>query len=342
MNKHLRVLLLPLIITIGACSDSSTDSASGFVRTADTVELAVIGDSPYQPEEVVEFPGLVASINADAFVSKTIHVGDIKAGATQCTDQRLQETHNLFQTFDEPLLYTIGDNEWTDCIRQSAGGYDPEERLAKLREIFFSMPGTSLGRSTMQVEAQSGYPENQLWQEKGIVFGTMHIVGTNNNLRTGPGIATAEQQSEAGSTEYGRRTAANLAWMRNIFTRAQESQAAGVALFFHADMWKSQEVFDESTYGGFRQIVQELSIQAEAFGKPVLMVSGENHRYRVDPGVSWFSLYDVSPVSNLTQVVVQRGVEFFNNNTQVRYNWLRVQADASKEEVFNVTVVVAN
>ena len=228
----------------------------------------------------------------------------------------------------------MGDNEWADCDRISAGAYDSEERLEKLREIFFDVPETSLGARTMPVEAQPNYPENQLWQEKGIVFSTLHVVGSNNNLKSGPGIAGPFEQTATGATEYGRRTAANLAWMRGAFNRAMESQSAGIVLFLHADMWKLQEQLDLEMPNGFREIVEELSIQAESFSKPVLIISGDNHRYRVDVGVPWFSLYGVSPVSNVTQIIVQQGVEFYDNSTRVRLNWLRLIADANAEKVF--------
>ena len=344
-TQHVPIIfLLPIIISLAACDNTSNTSngSSSIVRSSESVELAVIGDAPYQPEETAEFPDLIAAINADPFVTKTVHVGDIKSGATECSDQRYQDVYSLFQTFDEPLVYTIGDNEWTDCGRNDAGAYDPEERLGKLREIFFNIPGTSLGGNTMLVEAQPNYPENQLWQEKGIVFSTLHVVGSNNNLDDRPGMPGPVEQSTTGSSEYGRRSTANIAWMRGIFNRANQSQSAGIALFLHADMWKLRPEFDADNFAGFKEIVQELSIQAEAFGKPVLIVSGDNHHYRVDAGVPWFSLYDISPASNVTQIIVEQGIEFYNDGTQVRHHWLRLVADATTEAVFDWELVSGN
>lgn len=336
-------LLLPLVLGIAACTDSDDSESSSIVITPDSVVLAVIGDVPDQPDSdkaIAEFPQLIQSINTDPTASTTIHVGDIKGGETPCVDQSYQDVFNLFQTFDQPLIYSIGDNEWTDCDRASAGSYDPEERLTKLREIFFSVPGTSLGKTTRQVSAQESYPENQLWQEKGLTFATLHVVGTNNNLITRAGTPSAVEQSASGSSEYGRRNNANISWIRNIFQQAMQDQSAGVALFLHADMWKTREEFSESILGGFRQTIQELSIQAEAFGKPVLIVSGDN-RFREDQGVTWFSLYDVSPVSNITQVIVPRGIQYVSNNTKVRSTWLKLAANANPtaESVFDWVLV---
>jgi len=39
-----------------------------------------------------------------------------------------------------------GDNEWTDCHRPNNGGYNPLERLAKVRATFFPSPGRTLGQ----------------------------------------------------------------------------------------------------------------------------------------------------------------------------------------------------
>ena len=44
-----------------------------------------------------------------------------------------------------PLLYTPGDNEWTDCHRPAAGRYNPLERLDAVRATFFDALGSRLG-----------------------------------------------------------------------------------------------------------------------------------------------------------------------------------------------------
>jgi hypothetical protein len=43
-----------------------------------------------------------------------------------------------FNALPHPLIYTPGDNEWTDCHEgRNVAGLDPLERLAKLRTVFF-------------------------------------------------------------------------------------------------------------------------------------------------------------------------------------------------------------
>jgi hypothetical protein len=334
--------LLMLIFSVTACTDNTPGKSSEIVRSDSSVELAIIGDVPYDDAEIAEFPSLIEAINDDPFVTSVVHVGDIKSGESECSDQRYWDVFWSFLTFKESLVYTIGDNEWTDCDRVTAGQYDPEERLVKLREIFFDLPGTTLGGGDMQVEAQSAYPENQLWQKQDIVFGTLHLVGSNNNFKSETGATLPSQQTASQSSEYGRRNAANTTWLRNIFDRAIDNEAAGLVLFFHADMWKLQEQFDPKNFDGFTEIVQELSILAEAFGKPVLFVSGDNHHFRVDVGVEWFSLYGVSPVSNVTQIILERGIELTSDGQSARQTWLRLVADASSEDVFSWELVSKN
>ena len=57
----------------------------------------------------------------------------------------LPALRDAFDDFKDPLVYTPGDNEWTDCHRTNNGSYLPTERLAKLRELFYPAPGVTLG-----------------------------------------------------------------------------------------------------------------------------------------------------------------------------------------------------
>jgi hypothetical protein len=98
--------------------------------------LAVIGDVPYGDAQIAGFPRDIAEINADPEVSRVIHLGDIKNGSSRCDTEYFRARLADFQTFADPLVYTPGDNEWTDCHRANNGGYLPTERLDVLREIF--------------------------------------------------------------------------------------------------------------------------------------------------------------------------------------------------------------
>jgi hypothetical protein len=79
--------------------------------------LAVYGDWPYSTDLLSKAPLLIGSINSDPDVSLVLHIGDIHSGSMLCTADWNQGIFNLFQQFEDPFVYTPGDNEWTDCHR---------------------------------------------------------------------------------------------------------------------------------------------------------------------------------------------------------------------------------
>ena len=159
--------------------------------------LAVIGDVPYSPAQEARLPGWVDRINADADVDMVAHLGDIKAGST-CTDEYYAMIRHQFDRFSDPMVYTPGDNEWTDCHHPAAGAYDPLERLNAVRKVFFDEPGHTLGEHPMRVRSQKrdGYPENVSFTRRDVAFAAVHIVGSNNDVAywTGNSAPTAARQ----------------------------------------------------------------------------------------------------------------------------------------------------
>jgi hypothetical protein len=103
--------------------------------------LAVVGDNPYGAAKLSGFPGFVEFINADPKVDLVAHVGDIKAGSDLCTDQYFETIRDLFAQFNDPLVFTPGDNEWTDCHRANNGKYEPTERPTNFERCFSHRPG---------------------------------------------------------------------------------------------------------------------------------------------------------------------------------------------------------
>ena len=86
-----------------------------FPARAETFSFAALGDTPYHlPGDFDKFERLIKRINA-ARPAFTVHVGDIKPGNTRCSDEHFQKIFDMFATFEAPLIYTPGDNEWTDC-----------------------------------------------------------------------------------------------------------------------------------------------------------------------------------------------------------------------------------
>ncbi|HEY3000773.1 MAG TPA: hypothetical protein VGJ44_00360, partial [Kribbellaceae bacterium] len=185
----------------------------------ETYAIAVIGDVPYGGMLIEHFPAFIGQINADPDVRMVTHLGDIKNGSSVCSDEYFNLIRDDSALFRRPLVYTPGDNEWTDCHRVNNGAYDPLERLAKLRSTFFADPGTTLGRQKVAVTAQDGYPENVRYTRNGISFAALNIPGSNNSTLPWSGLGytapTAEQLAEVSG-----RTAADLALLDDVFAQA--------------------------------------------------------------------------------------------------------------------------
>ena len=69
-------------------------------------------------EDVPRFEALIEDVNI--------------SGREPCTDELYRGRFELYQRFDPPFVYTPGDNDWFDCVRESQGGYDEYERMEKV------------------------------------------------------------------------------------------------------------------------------------------------------------------------------------------------------------------
>jgi hypothetical protein len=293
----------------------------------------VIGDSPYGAAQVTDFPNLVAAINADPDVGQVIHVGDIKNGSTRCDQSYFELIAGYFSTFDDALVYTPGDNEWTDCHRSNNGKYDPLERLAALRTLFFADAEHSLGgeqRPLFSQAAMPGYetlPENQAWVQARTVFATLHVVGSRNNLAPWFGDDTSDALVDdpvrrLAEVEVEERTQAALDWIDGAFALAEFPNTRGVVLFMQADSWPG------NASDGFGAILARIAGRSAAFGKPVLVVQGDSHVYRVDqPLVAGDAIHGITiAVPNLTRLVVQG---------ETTSEWLKLTVDPTAAELFS-------
>lgn len=263
-----------------AMSNPPVSTAAEAIGGDRAFSFVAFGDMPYSiPNDYARFDRLIAAVNQlkPAF---SVHVGDIKSGSSACTDEALQKVYDQFQTFDQPLVYAIGDNEWTDCHRNRETPFNPRERLAKLRQMFFANPGQSLGRAPMAVESEartlpafSTYVENARFTKNDVLFVTLNIPGSNN------GFETTDPQAAA---EYFERNRANLAWLTDSFQKAKEANARAVVLIFQAYLWDIKDTANNiPPASGFRATIDAIDREARAFGKPVLVVHGDYHFFEV-------------------------------------------------------------
>jgi hypothetical protein len=271
--------------------------------------FAVIGDIPYGDAQIAQFPKVVDQINADPAVAFVDHLGDIKSGSSLCSDEYIASIRTQFDRFQDPLVYTPGDNEWTDCHRPNNGGYDPYGRLDLIRQTFFAHPGKTLGQKSVGVQSQAaqGYPENVRYDRAGVAFGMAHIVGSNNGLAPWTGQSAPNEQQ---TTEVAARTAAAIDLINATFDSAVDSGDKAVVLMTQADMFDvtvpNPSVSDNST---FKPIVQAIIDRSSSFDGPVYLFNGDSHVFNTDQplatGSRWLSFYGVSgSADNLNRVTV--------------------------------------
>ena len=237
---------------------------------AETWRFAVIGDTPYSDYERRELPRMFDEIAAEhaAFI---VHAGDFKEGKRVCSDELFGERHALFDASPLPLIYVPGDNEWTDCRQLSAGGFDPVERLQKLRELFFA-EARSLGRKTLPVEQQAGgYPEHLRWRLGPVLFVSLNVPGPNNHF--GPGHTPGD--------EFLARNPRVLDWLRQGFATARREQSAGVVIIVQANPAFTHHAAG-LTHAGYRELLATLADETLAFPGQVLLVHGDTHWQRID------------------------------------------------------------
>lgn len=302
------VAICAVASVLASCSEPESGSGFSFV---------VLGDTAYKtPEDYPAYDALIDRINQTK-PKFTIHVGDV-LGHAGCHNEIFQRVKADFGKFERPLIYTPGDNEWTDCHAEAAGSYDPVERLAKIRRDFFSHP-ISLGQTVLPLTRQSVSGtgvENALWWQSEVLFATVHIVGSNNGLR---------QDHQDPNSEFVQRNTANQQWLKQVFAQAVGKKAKAVVLAYHAGMFTPPMTPDG--FAGVRPLIGKLSAE---FRGPVLLVHGDHHEFVIDR--PYLQGAGVSPLGNITRLQT--------------YGWpdakaVKIHVDTSTEGVFSFETLFA-
>jgi|1186.fasta_scaffold12549_2 hypothetical protein len=115
-----------------AFADNGKHNGNGAAFT-----YSIYGDAPYgttqgDTAELAATPHFVSAVNNDQTSEAIIHVGDIHSGQQWCTSDYDSDVYKVWQGgtlkqtapdgrqitspgFSKPLVYTPGDNEWSDC-----------------------------------------------------------------------------------------------------------------------------------------------------------------------------------------------------------------------------------
>jgi hypothetical protein len=285
-----------------------------------TFEFGLMGDLPYTAEQAAKMPALYADMarNPLAFV---VHDGDFKSGSSRCDDATFATQLAEFQSQPFPLIYIPGHNDWTDCHRENNGAFDPLERLARLRGMFF--PGNeSLGRRTLTVTRQSDdprytpYREHMRWSMGDVTFLGLNVQGSNNNLG----------RSAENDAEYRERNEAVVSWLRSGFTAARSSGHRGVMVVIQANPFEEAPAQGPN---GFTDFLTVLGEETARFSGQVVLVHGDSHYFRIDKPLP---LDRTQPsLTNFTRV------ETFGSPN---IHWLKVIVDPADPSVFQVRQMI--
>lgn len=240
--------------------------AAGAAPTAEDLRFFVVGDVPYGNAEYAPFERLLreAAAQDPPFLA---HVGDIKGGSQPCTEARNRRVATLFEQQSVPMLYTPGDNEWTDCHRKAAGALDPLDRLGALRVRFFADSKVLHNEELNLLVPDPEYPENAYTLREGVMIVLLHVVGSENNHRSGNPAAMAE---------WRQRSDANRRLLREATEVAQQTQARAMVLLFHAN-----PLFERSSPApGFAPLLTDLEQLLANYSGPVLAIHGDTHRFQ--------------------------------------------------------------
>ncbi len=281
-----------ILFTLLLIHVSSTLAANRF-------DFVVLGDTAYTDSSYAEYERLIDSINA-AKPDFAIHVGDTM-GYQSCEDETYDRIDGFFNRFEIPLIYTPGDNEWTDCEIPGSDARDRGDweavadyklnRLAELRSRYFSTD-QSLGQHKFKLKRQSEvdkkehktFVENAYWIHGDVLFATVHIVGSSDSFHpyiTGQTLESID------------RRGANYAWIIRMAEIAKEQDVKAIVLAGHGDMFERREKSPHGSsfsgtmirggrYGPYVGYVYAMAVLAKKFPRPILLVHGDSHRFVID------------------------------------------------------------
>lgn len=293
------------------------------LASAQPVSFGLFGDTPYNHWERQQLPDLMAEMDREelAFV---VHDGDIKSGSSVCSDAVLRDILGVFQASRHPLIYVPGDNEWTDCHRHNNGGYDPLERLSKLRELFFA-GDSALGQRPLLLERQSrdpafaSYRENVRWEAGGALFVGLNLPGSENNFH-------GTTRNAGPVPEFVARSAANRVWLAQAFAQARANKLAGLLIVIQAN-----PEFEDFSAGrprpGYRDFLTQLREETQAFAGRVVLVHGDSHRHQINQPM----------LDSVSRKVVQNftRVETFGSPF---LGWLKGTVDVTDPQIFRFSL----
>lgn len=264
----MRSFALAVLLLIASLALSGEPKPSAAAAPSPLLRFFAVGDLPYSQSEMEPLRDLMAE-GAAGGTPFVVHVGDIKSGSSPCTDEGLSEVAALFRAQSVPVVYSVGDNEWTDCHRKSAGGLSPLVRLKRVREMFFGDPGVLKLAALSPVRDSPAYPEIYAFLRNGVLVAALHVVGSNNGYDRSDTVASAE---------FVARDAENRRFLKRLLESPQGRNARALVLAIQAD-----PLFENGAGPvGFKGFKLQLADLMGTFKGSVLVLHGDTHRFRKD------------------------------------------------------------
>jgi hypothetical protein len=250
--------------------------------------FSVMSDMPDWDYELTTFQQYMVDHNRHSSSAFLIHTGDIfRAG---CSESKYADVANTLKMLAVPAYIIPGDNETTDCA-------NPAQGLSYWKKYFINFEQNFCGASN--TERYSARPENVAFMMNGVLFVGINIPGG----------------SPVDINEWNARLQADADWVRQQL-QAKAAQVRAAVVFGHAGPDSLRDLF----FTPFRQA-------AATFGKPVLYMHGNIHKYLVNK--PW-------PEKNILRLVVPKGIteppvevtvtmDKQNTFTMKRYPWVGAQ-----------------
>lgn len=238
----------------------------------------------------------------------------IKGAHEDCSDLLYNERLSLLDAARKPIILSLTGNDWISCMGNDIHESIANERLQRIRELFFNN-NTSLGATSIRVLQESNnpefrsYAENMQWELQGILFATLNVPTPDNHFVMRGGH----------NSEFEDRQVANREWIKRLFIMAKAKKAEGIVIFTDADIFTSPspQLFSlKEMPDGFAHIRNLVSELSEQYSGHVLLISNQTSAKR----------------NSLSHITWHKRLGHINTNAV----WLKVTVDSKSKVIFSI------
>lgn len=207
------------------------------------IQFSAMGDTPYGVSDMRKLQHQLKNLNpSSTFV---IHLGDIKTGITPCSNSWYQQVADILRTSPKPLFIIPGDNEWNDC-------FDPEDAWTLWTRHFLHFD--KQWPDTLHVVRDNRHLENFAFVSNGVLFVGLNLVGGK----------------VLDPIQWSIQDRDNIQWIESQ-VRDHKQSISRLVILGHALPNRYHRTF-----------FVMLSRLGQSFGKPMLYLHGDGHKWIQD------------------------------------------------------------